>query len=114
MEHRYLKVTWLEAIDDNYIGDDGLAVYISESELYDLTMQLMHIVREAIICLAFAISIAENNRNQKKDPTRKPSPYKLMAMKTNGNCNFILSKLFFIFNNQKCCGNFPPQHFFYY
>ena len=71
MEHRYLKVTWLEAIDDNYIGDDGLAVYISESELYDLTMQLMHIVREAIICLAFAISIEENNRNQKKDPNTK-------------------------------------------
>ena len=71
MEHRYLKVTWMEATDGNYVGDDGLAVYVSESELYDLTMQLMHIVREAIICLALAISIEEKDRNKKKDPNTK-------------------------------------------
>ena len=71
MEHRYLKVTMMEATDGTYIGDDGLAVYVSESELYERTMQLMHIVREAIICLALAISIEEKNRNQKKDPNQK-------------------------------------------
>jgi len=71
MEHRYLKVTWMEATDGNYIGDDGLAVYVSESELYDLTMQLMHIVREAIICLALAINIEEKERKQKKGPNTK-------------------------------------------
>ena len=71
MEHRYLKVTWMEATNGKYIDDDGLAVYVSESELYDLTRQLMHIVREAIICLALAISIEERDRNQKKDPNTK-------------------------------------------
>lgn len=71
MEHRYLKVTWIETTDGKYIEDDGLAVYVSESELYDLTMQLMRIVREAIICLALAISIEERDRNHKKDPNTK-------------------------------------------
>lgn len=61
----------MEAADDKYKGDDGLAVYVSESELYNLTMQLMHIVREAIICLTLAISIEEKIRKQKKDPSFK-------------------------------------------
>lgn len=74
MEHRYLKVTWMEAMDGQYIGDDGLAVYVSESELYDLTMQLMHIVREAIICLALAISIEEKDRKERKGTSTKTIP----------------------------------------
>lgn len=71
MEHKYLKVTWMLASDGNVIDNDGLALYVSESELYELTMQLMHIAREAIICLALSVSIEEKERSQKKDPNTK-------------------------------------------
>lgn len=59
------------ASDGNVIDNDGLALYVSESELYELTMQLMHIAREAIICLALSVSIEEKERSQKKDPNTK-------------------------------------------
>ena len=39
--------------------EDGLALYVSENELYDATFELLKILREAIISLAFCVNIEE-------------------------------------------------------
>ena len=64
LEHKYVKVTkgWFP---DRENGEfDDLALYVNEDELYDLTIQLMHIVREAIICLSLCVHAEEQSRQK--------------------------------------------------
>lgn len=36
-----------------------MALYVSENELYNVTLELLKILREAIICLALCVNIEE-------------------------------------------------------
>ncbi|MCI8980756.1 MAG: tetratricopeptide repeat protein [Clostridia bacterium] len=58
LEHKYVKVTsgFFNATEE---WEDGLALYVRENELYDITLELLKILREAIICLAFCVNIEE-------------------------------------------------------
>lgn len=59
LEHKYVK------INDSFIDEniekygDGLALYVSDKELYEVTMTLLKILREAIISLSLCVNIAE-------------------------------------------------------
>lgn len=61
LEHKYVKVTkgWFPERESGEIDD--LALYVSESELSMLTLELMHIVREAIICLSLCVHVVKLN-----------------------------------------------------
>lgn len=52
---------------------DGLALYISEKEMYDVTFMLLKILREAIINLSLCVNIAEEpKREASKDKVIMP------------------------------------------
>ncbi len=58
LEHKYTIVTmFAEKASQNEENDTAL--YICEKELYDLTFELLKLVREAIICLALCVSVEE-------------------------------------------------------
>lgn len=59
LEHKYVKI--YDPLITGYTEEygDGLALYISEEEMYDITMQLLKIIREAIINLSLSVNIAE-------------------------------------------------------
>ena len=40
-------------------------LYVTEEELSTLTLELMHIVREAIICLSLCVHVEEQNKREK-------------------------------------------------
>lgn len=63
LEHKYVKVTngWFPERANG--GIDDLALYVTEEELSTLTIDLMHIVREAIICLTLCVYEEERKRN---------------------------------------------------
>ncbi len=63
MEHKYTIVTWDFAINNN--EKKAPALYIDESELSEKTMELFHVVREAIICLSLSVNLEEIERQQK-------------------------------------------------
>lgn len=63
LEHRYTKVVW-DLFSDRQNGEiDNLAFYISESELINETIKLLHIIREAIISMVLAVGIEEHEHN---------------------------------------------------
>lgn len=73
LEHKYTKVY------DSFFKDaveeygDGLALYVSEEELYETTMMLLKILREAIINLSLCVNIAEGpKREEAKDKIVMP------------------------------------------
>lgn len=73
LEHKYVKVTngWFPERTHGEIDD--LALYLTEAELSSLTLELMHIVREAIICLSLCVHIEEQeNREKNKDKPIMP------------------------------------------
>lgn len=72
LEHKYVKIydTFTEP-DIEKMGD-GLALYISENELFEVTMQLIKILRESIISLSLCVNIAEK---QKKDENKNKLIY---------------------------------------
>lgn len=82
LEHKYVKITtgWFPDREEGEIDD--LALYVHEMELYDLTMQLMHIVREAIICLSLCVHAEEKSRQQ-KNRDKKVIPIHIMEYKDN-------------------------------
>ena len=43
---------------------DGLALYVSDKELYDSTFMLLKILREAIINLSLCVNIAEEPKRE--------------------------------------------------
>lgn len=67
LEHKYVKI--YASFADPVLNDisDGLALYISEEELAEVTMQLLKILREAIISLSLSVNIAEK---QKREETK--------------------------------------------
>jgi len=73
LEHKYTKVYW-DLFYDRTNGEiDDLAFYISEAELIDETMKLLHIIRETIISMVLAVGIEEKERN--KDNTKIAIPF---------------------------------------
>lgn len=68
LEHKYVKVTngrFLASVNGEV---DDLALYVTDDELSALTLELMHIVREAIICLSLCVHVEEQkNSNQNKN-----------------------------------------------
>ena len=75
LEHKYVKVTngWFPARVNGEIDD--LALYVTEDELSALTLELMHIVREAIICVSLCVHVEEQkNRDQLQNKLIMPMP----------------------------------------
>ena len=64
LEHKYTIVTMFEkeALQNE---ENDTALYIWEKELYDLTFELLKLVREAIICLALCVSVEEIKKANK-------------------------------------------------
>ena len=54
----------------NEIKKNDVAMYICETELYNLTFDLLKIVREAIICLALCVTIKEREKKEAADSDR--------------------------------------------
>lgn len=68
LEHKYVKITDRDSFGVTESGEDGLALYITETELYEITLGLLKILREAIISLSLCVNIAElPNREKAKD-----------------------------------------------
>ena len=67
LEHKYVKVTngWFPERTNGEMDD--LALYVTEDELSALTLELMHIVREAIICLSLCVHEEERKKHANKD-----------------------------------------------
>ena len=73
LEHKYTKVYW-DLFYDRTNGEiDNLAFYISEAELIDGTMKLLHIIREIIISMVLSVGIEEKERN--KNNTKIAVPF---------------------------------------
>lgn len=64
LEHRYTIVTMFTK-QVSEIKKNDVAMYISESELYELTLNLLKIVREAIICIALCVNVEEAKKIEK-------------------------------------------------
>ena len=67
LEHKYVKVTkgWFPERENGEIDD--LAFYVTEDELSTLTLELMRIIRETIICLSLCVHEEERKRHPDKD-----------------------------------------------
>ena len=59
LEHKYTKVYDIISKKDIPEYGDGLALYVSEEELYEVVIFLLKILREAIINLSLCVNIAE-------------------------------------------------------
>lgn len=66
-EHKYVKVTngWFPERTKGEVDD--LALYVTESELSTLTLELLHIVREAIICLSLCVHVEEQKKSEQNN-----------------------------------------------
>lgn len=64
LEHKYVKIN--DAFFEDRIEKygDGLALYVSDEELYDVTLRLLKILREAIINLSLCVNIAESPKRE--------------------------------------------------
>lgn len=68
LEHKYVKV-YNEIFPARVDGEiDDLAFYISEKELEEYTYDLLSLLREALINLAFAVHIEEVKKKKELDP----------------------------------------------
>ena len=74
-EHKYVKI-----VDDNLCCDykdgkyDNLVLYVSESEMYEITLNLLKILQESIICLALCINIEEKRKADNLPPNTMLCP----------------------------------------
>lgn len=77
LEHKYVKVTngWFPERTKGEVDD--LALYVTEDELSTLTLELLHIVREAIICLSLCVHV-EEQKNIGKNKDKLIMPMTLM------------------------------------
>ena len=73
LEHKYVKITngWFPERTSGEIDD--LALYLLEDELSTLTLELMHIVRETIICLSLCVHVEEQKKRKKNEGEFIPS-----------------------------------------
>lgn len=67
LEHKYVKITngWFPERTKGEVDD--LALYVTEDELSDLTLELLHIVREAIICLSLCVHVEEQKKSEQNN-----------------------------------------------
>lgn len=61
LEHKYTIVTMFPNEALKHAADE-VALYITEQELSELTLELMKLVREAIICIALCVNVEEMER----------------------------------------------------
>ena len=75
LEHKYVKIndSFFDKLTEEY--GDGLALYISEKEMYDVTFMLPKILRESIINLSLCVNIAEE---PKREASKLIMPMSLM------------------------------------
>lgn len=73
LEHKYVKVTNGCFFEITKGEVDDLALYVTENELSALTLELMHIVREAIICLSLCVHVEEQKRQKENEGKFIPS-----------------------------------------
>ena len=64
LEHKYTIVTWFYN-DKKPLKEHVEALYISENELYECTIELFKVVREAVICLALCVNVEEDKKIDK-------------------------------------------------
>lgn len=64
LEHRYTKIYNIINEDDIIECGDGLALYVSEEELYNTVLHMLKIIREAIINLSLCVNIAEYSKKE--------------------------------------------------
>lgn len=64
LEHKYTIVTWFYN-DRKPLKEHAEALYISENELCDCTIELFKVVREAIICLSLCVNLEEEKKFDK-------------------------------------------------
>lgn len=68
-EHRYVKI-----VDDRLCNDyenkkyDDLVLYVSESDMYDYTLDLLKLLQESIICLCLCVNIEEKRKSDSLPP----------------------------------------------
>lgn len=64
LEHKYVKVTngWFPERTKGEV--DNLALYVTVDELSTLTLELLHIVREAVICLSLCVHVEEQKKQK--------------------------------------------------
>ena len=78
LEHKYVKIT-LGMFSERIDGDiDDLALYVSETEMYDITLKLLKIIREAILCLCLCVNIEEQKKKQNLDDINAVMSIQLM------------------------------------
>ena len=67
LEHKYVKVTngWFPERTNGEVDD--LALYVTADELSALTLELLHIVREAIICLSLCVHVEEQKKSEQNN-----------------------------------------------
>lgn len=73
LEHKYVKVYHDLFKDQIEKNGDGLAFYVSEKELYDATLVLLKILREAIINVSLCVNIAEADKIKEHKNEEIPS-----------------------------------------
>lgn len=64
LEHKYVKINDAFFEDEVEEYGDGLALYVSDRELYDVTFMLLKILREAIINISLCVNIAEEPKRE--------------------------------------------------
>lgn len=77
LEHKYVKVTWDLFERQDETGIDDLALYVQEGELAFYTLELLKMLREMIISLAFCVRIEEHKRNQQAETFAVPFAFHL-------------------------------------
>jgi len=73
LEHKYMKIIWMNSDPYDELRYDNLAYLINETEFENKTNRLLKCAREAVIYLSLAIHI-EENRNINKDGIVIPIP----------------------------------------
>ena len=69
LEHKYVKIVDDVLCDDYESGKyDDLVLYVSESEMYDITLHLLKLLQESIICLSLCVNIEEKRKSDNLPP----------------------------------------------
>ena len=66
LEHRSIKIIWDWAVISEE-RKDGISEYVTESQFYKYTKELLHTVRETIICLSMCVKIEEDKHERKEE-----------------------------------------------
>lgn len=78
-EHKYVKI-----VDDRLCCDyesgkyDDLVLYVSESEMFEITLDLLKLLQESIICLSLCVNIEEKRKIDNLPPNTMICPIKFI------------------------------------